>query len=186
MWSLWNLYSICLFQYDGSYHWRLSTAFKIIWVNWCNAPLSGRPCTLKICLSCGVTGSLLLLTYWALISGFIWDFTFLIFLIRILYALIRLEYVRACTHAHIREENSEGFANPHSLSCLPVHSCLSKSRWEAAPYYSCWLMYLHQPVSGDSLSTEDKMGSVTVKTQCLVRPTTKYHPGHPVPGRWLQ
>lgn len=85
-------------------------------------------------------------TYSAVISGFMWDFTVLILLgLEEGEGEERKERYRWRGKKRGREGYTEGemerkpeghggitdgLTNPHSHSCLPVHSCSLKSRWE--------------------------------------------------------
>ena len=153
MWSLWNLRSLRVFQGDGSYHWRLGDAFKISWVNWCLEHAPGK--TLNTENLPDLLGTLTLCythTYFALISGFIWDFTFLIPTIRVPHAF--LSDWRVCVQAQTYQRgnsNSDGPAFIPSLAFLSS-AASETSRCETATYhyvcmYVCMmeLTQLHQP-----------------------------------------
>ena len=162
MWSLWNLRSLRVFQGDGSYHWRLGDAFKISWVNWCLEHAPGK--TLNTENLPDLLGTLTLCythTYFAVISGFIWDFTFLIPTIRVPHAF--LSDWRVCVQAQTYQRgnsNSDGPAFIPSLAFLSS-AASETSRCETATYhYVCMYVCMYvwwsshssiSPVPGERL-----------------------------------
>lgn len=136
-----------------------------------------------MCLSCEATGSLLLLTFQAHISGSFRTSHFSDFSLRALHALLSLEYV--CVNARAGESTLKGLPTL-TLSCLPVHR--SQNPGERLLHTIRVLTRSHISIS-PSWKEPEYQGQVWV-SDC--EDTVSYKANHkvsswkPVPGGWVQ